>query len=150
MKILSEYKELAGQVFDTIEACAAAERAIDKSRNEAKEQNAKVSARKKELATAVEVADKAVKDAYDAHSKAKEEVRQMLEATNKKMMDILAESEAKVTNAEVAKRDAILAYNKEFGPYQAVYSGDRAQRELDRVIKQFDNTFADIIRKFII
>jgi hypothetical protein len=150
MKILSEYKELAGQVFDSIEACAAAERAVDKARNDAKEQNAKVSARKRELATAIEVAEKSVKDAYDSRIKVKEEVQKILEESNKKMMAMLDDANVKVRDAEKARRDAILAYNNEFGTYQAVYTGERAQREFDRLAKQFDSTFTDMIRRFII
>lgn len=150
MKILSEYKELAGQVFNSIEECAAEEKKIDLAREAAKKKNAEITTRKKQLADAIEAADKAVREAYDAHNKAKEEVRIMLEETNKKMMDILAKADAVVTNAEVAKRDAILAYNKEFGAYQAVYTGDRAQREFDRIARQFDTTFANMIKGFIL
>ena len=150
MKILSEYKELAGQVFNSIDECAAAEHEIDKAKLLEKEKATKQSARKKELATAIEVAEKAVKEAYDARIKTKEEVQKILEESNKKMMAMLDDANIKVRDAEKARRDAILAYNNEFGTYQAVYTGERAQREFDRLAKQFDSTFTDMIRRFIV
>ena len=149
MKILSEYKELAGQVFDSIEACAAAEREVDRAKHLEHEKNSAIAARKKQLAKDVETADKNVKDAYDARIKTKEEVQKILEESNKKMMTMLDEANVKVREAEKARRDAILAYNKEFGTYQAVYTGERAQTEFDRLTKQFDSTFTDMIRRFI-
>jgi formiminotetrahydrofolate cyclodeaminase len=150
MKILSEYKELSGQVFNSIDECAAAEHEIDAAKLLEKEKATKQSARKKELATAIEVAEKAVKEAYDARIKTKEEVQKVLEESNKKMMAMLDDANVKVRDAEKARRDAILAYNNEFGTYQAVYTGERAQREFDRLAKQFDSTFTDMIRRFII
>lgn len=149
MKILSDYKELAGQVFDSIEACAAAEREIDQAKNAAKVKDAEITARKKQLVKDIEIADKRVKEAYDARIKTKEEVQKILEESNKKMMTMLDDANVKVREAEKARRDAILAYNNEFGTYQAVYTGDRAQKEFDRLTKQFDSTFTDMIRRFI-
>lgn len=149
MKILSDYKELAGQVFDSIEACTAAEREIDRAKLAAKVKDAEITARKKQLAKDIETADKRVKDAYDARIKTKEEVQKILEESNKKMMAMLDDANVKVREAEKARRDAILAYNNEFGTYQAVYTGERAQKEFDRLTKQFDSTFTDMIRRFI-
>ena len=149
MKILSEYKELAGQVFDSIEDCAAAEREVDKLKHLENEKNSAITARKKQLAKDIEAADKRVKEAYDARIKTKEEVQKILEESNKKMMTMLDDANVKVREAEKERRDAILAYNNEFGTYQAVYTGERAQKEFDRLTKQFDSTFTDMIRRFI-
>lgn len=149
MKIISDYKELAGQVFDSVEKCAAEEAKIDKAREKAKKAEG-VANRKKVLADKVDAAEKSVKLAYDQYNKAKEEVRKILEESNKKMNEILANAESQVTKAESDRRDAIIAYNQEFGAYQAVYTGDRAQKEFDRIIKQMDNSLTDMIRKFII
>lgn len=149
MKILSEYKELAGQVFDSVEACAAAEREVDKLKQLEHEKNSAIVTRKKQLVKDIEAADKRVKEAYDARIKTKEEVKKILEESNKKMMSMLDDANVKVREAEKARRDAILAYNNEFGTYQAVYTGERAQTEFDRLTKQFDSTFTDMIRRFI-
>ena len=149
MKILSDYKELAGQVFDSIESCTSAEREIDKIKHLEHEKNSAISARKKQLVKDIEAADKRVKDAYDERVKTKEKVQEILEESNKKMMTMLDDANVKVREAEKARRDAIIAYNKEFGTYQAVYTGDRAQKEFDRLTKQFDSTFTDMIRRFI-
>ena len=150
MKIISDYKELAGQVFDSVEKCAAEEAKIDEAREKAKKAATSVANRKKALTDKVDAAEKSVKLAYDQYNKAKEEVRKILEESNKKMNEILANAEGQVTKAESDRRDAIIAYNKEFGAYQAVYTGDRAQKEFDRIIKQMDNSLTDMIRKFII
>lgn len=149
MKILSDYKELAGQVFNSIEACAEAEREIDKAKHLEHEKNSAIATRKKQLVKDIEIADKRVKDAYDARIKTKEEVKKILEESNKKMMTMLDDANVEVREAEKARRDAILAYNNEFGTYQAVYTGERAQKEFDRLTKQFDSTFTDMIRRFI-
>ena len=149
MKIISDFPELEGRTFNSIAECEAEESAVKKKRHAEKLEAKKLTDRKKALANAVETADKAVKDAYDERAKVKTEVKSIIEECNSKIIKMLNEANKKVTDAETIKRDAILAYNKEFGAYQAVYTGERAEKELKRVVNQFDDFFVNAINRFI-
>lgn len=147
MKIVSDYKELEGKTFTSIRECAEAEAAIDKQRAESNK--AMVSKKKKELADAVDVADKQVEKAYEQYNTVRVEVQKILEESNAKMQKMLNDAAQVVREAEQAKRDAIIKYTEQFGPYQKVYTGNRALQEFQRIEDQFNSTFANIVNQFL-
>lgn len=147
MKIVSDYKELEGKTFNSIRECAEAEAAIDKQRAESNK--AAVSKKKKELADAVDVADKQVEKAYEQYNTVRVEVQKILEESNAKMQKMLNDAAQVVREAEQAKRDAIIKYTEQFGPYQKVYTGNRALQEFQRIEDQFNSTFANIVNQFL-
>lgn len=147
MKIVSEYKELEGQTFNTIRECADAEAAVAAKRVEA--QKAEVSKKKRELAKIIDEAEVEVIEAYKKYEDTKKEVQKLLEESNEQMTKLIKDASDSVKTAEQKRRDAILNYTSTFGPYQRVYSGDRAIKEYERVEKQFSNTLSDIINAFI-
>lgn len=148
MRVVSDYKELEGQTFASFRECADAEAAVDKLRQE-KEKSNTVSKKKKQLADAVEEADKAVVSAYENYDKVKAEVRKILEESNARMSKMLQDATNSIKNAEKQKRDAILNYNREYGPYQKVYSGDKATEEFKIFNKKFNDSFDSILSAFL-
>lgn len=149
MKIVSEYKELEGRVFNTVGECAEAEGLIEVQRAELAEKKKKnESSLRKHYSSEIDKADKDLKEAYDNYDKAKEEVRKILEKSNEEMVNILTPAEDKVREAQKAKQDAILKYNEHCGPYQAVYTGDRARQEYNRVINEMNHTFNSFWKNF--
>lgn len=151
MKIYSDYKELEGKVFSTVRECQLAEAKIDADKAAIVEQNkkAELSKKKKEAADAVSKADEALNKAYANYESAKEKVREILEESNKQMEEILTPAKEAVNKAEKLRAEAIQKYTSEFGVYQSVYTGERAQKELERFNKQFNNAFSDIVRAFL-
>ena len=151
MKIISELKELEGQTFANVLACAAAEESVMKSRRDAEKAKEKLNAskRKKELADKVDIADADIENAYNEYEKTKDEVRKILEESNEKMCKMLEDATNKIKVAESAKRDAIMNYTKEFGTFQKVYNGDKATKEFKRIEKQLSNSFDNIIDTFL-
>lgn len=149
MKIFSDYKELEGQVFDTVEQCTEAEAKVEEQRKALAEQEKDKSKLKKSLAKEVDVAEENVKQAYINYDKAKEEVRKILEESNKQMTDILKPAKQAIADAEAARTEAIVNYNKQCGPYQKIYTGDRAMEEYKRISKQFDSIFNKLWNNFI-
>lgn len=151
MKIYSDYKELEGTVFNTVKDCQIAEAKVDAEKAQAVEQARKAEAtkKKKELANAVSKADDAVAKAYSEYEIAKQEVRKILEESNTRMEKILGPAKSAVTKAENVRFEAIKAYNREFGPYQSVYTGERAEKELQRFNQQFNSTFNDLLKAFL-
>lgn len=149
VKIISEYKELEGQTFNTVQECTDAEAKIEERRAEiASNEKLSVTKRKKELAKAISNADAAVQKAYQDYETAKATVRKILEESNEQMMNIINPAKEAITNAEKLRMDAILAYTKEFGSYQSVYTGERAVEEFNRATRPAIS-FADIIKAFI-
>ena len=151
MKIYSDYKELEGQVFNTVRECQLAEAKVETEKAQAVEQarKAEVSKKKKELASAIEQADEVVNKAYAKYEQAKQDVRKILEESNTQMENILTPAKAEVAKAEKLRADAIKEYTNAFGAYQSVYTGERAEQELERFNRQFNSTFADILKAFI-
>lgn len=149
MKIVSEYKELAGQMFDTVQECNEAEAKVEIQRAKDAELAKKSSNRKRELVKGIDEADKAVDAAYENFEAVKKEVQKLVVDTNSKMTSMINTAASKIKEAEKARTDAILKYNAEFGSYQRVYSGDRAKAEYNRIEKQFANAFNDILSAFI-
>lgn len=149
MKIVSEYKELEGQVFDTVDQCAEAEVKVEEQRKALAEQERDKSKLKKSLAKDVDVAEEKVKQAYLNYENAKEQVKKILEESNKQMNDILKPAKQAIADAEAARTEAIVNYNKQCGPYQKIYTGDRAMEEYKRITKQFDNIWNKLWNNFI-
>ena len=148
MKIYSDYQELEGRVFSTVKECRAAEAEVEAAR-EVLATKADTSKKKKALADAIAQADAAVTEAYADYETAKEQVRKILEETNNQMENILTPAKAKVKEAEQRRVDAIKAYTDNYGCYQSVYTGERAEKELERFSRQFNSTFADIVNAFL-
>ena len=149
MKFMSDFKELEGKIFDTIDECKKEEAAVLKNREALMEKEKDKSKLKKKLSAAVDKAEETLKDAYKKYEEAKEAAKIILEESNKQMQDILNPAKEAVAKAEQAKAEAITNFNKECGPYQKVYTGEQAQAELERFNKQFDNMFTRLFKNWL-
>ena len=52
---------------------------------------------------------------------------------------MVKEADEAVKKAETAKRDAILKFNEKFGAYSKTYTGERAEREFERITDYFND-----------
>lgn len=145
---MSDFKELEGKVFNSINECKDAESVILKEREALAEKERDKSKLKKKLSGEVDKAEENLKKAYADYEAAKEAAKKILEESNKQMLDILKPAKKAVEEAELAKAQAIKNFNKECGPYQKIYTGEAAQAELDRFNKQFNNLFVDFFKRW--
>ncbi len=141
MKFMSDFKELEGKIFNSINECKDAESAILKEREAIAEKEKDKSKLKKKLSNAVDKAEENLKVAYAKYEEAKETAKKILEDSNKQMLDILTPAKEAVEAAEKEKAEAIQKFNEECGVYQKVYTGKEAQEELERFKKHFNNLF---------
>lgn len=148
MKFMSDFKELNGRVFNSINECKDAESKVLKEREALAEKERDKSKLKKKLSGEVDKAEEALKKAYADYEAAKEQARRILEESNQQMLDILNPAKKAVEDAELARTQAIKNFNKECGPYQKIYTGDAAQAELDRFNKQFNDLFVDFFKRW--
>lgn len=146
MKFMSDFKELEGKIFNSINDCKDAETKVLKEREALAEKEKDKSKLKKKLSAEVDKCEENLKTAYKEYEVAKDKARKILEDSNKQMTEILTTAKKAVTDAENAKAQAIKNFNKECGPYQKVYTGEQAQVELDRINKQFDNWIIDFFK----
>ena len=137
----------------------------------------KIFSLKKELSKSVEDADSNLTKAYSNYAEAKKRASEVIEDCNTKVTNILEEARKEyeksrdvakkllkesqdkaneilkpakeaVRNAEKEKYDAIAKFNEQCGPYQVVYTGDRAVKEFERVEKRFNDAFEDLFGRF--
>lgn len=137
------FSEKLSKLFDSEEQLFQAE-AEENDRQE-KERIAKAerSKQKKEYADKIEKAQSDVDKAYEDLETAKEEVREILEASNARMNKILNEAKDKVRAAEKTKMDALSEFNKRFGAYTTSYTGEKAEAEYNKLLKKFDTGWFD-------
>lgn len=134
MKIISEYPELKGVVFDTVEACELEEKKIDKIKadNEAKkqaemkEQNAKKTALRAELEQLAKVKN----DAHEKFFVAKKTAQETIEKANADVTKAYAEFQKAVR----AYNDKTLEYNQLTGN---VHNADRKEFTPEELFKAF-------------
>jgi hypothetical protein len=148
MKFMSDFKELNGKIFNSINECKDAESKILKEREAFAEKEKDKSKLKKKLSGEVDKAEEALMKAYANYEAAKERAREIIEESNKQMLDIINPAKKAVEDAELARTQAIKNFNKECGPYQKIYTGESAQAELDRFNKQFNNLFVDFFKRW--
>lgn len=129
------YSDTLKKFFDTEEQCLTAEQTDAQEKELAKVTKAK-------LAKAVDDADKAVDDAYKGFSEAKDKVAELQKEYDNKVDEILNPAKDKVLSALNARREAIVNFNKKYGPYTTVYTGDKATNELSKLISNFNKMFS--------
>lgn len=146
------FSEKLNKVYNSEAECQAAEMAFDaeqkaKAEREAaiKEQENKVaiqtSKRKKELAKAVDDAEAKVAKAYEDYEVVKEEIKKLTEEYNKKISDLTNPAKEAITQAQRERFQAISEFNKEFGAYTTIYSGNRALEEMKRANSWINDIF---------
>ena len=120
MKILSDYPELKGQVFDSVDACATEEAKVDKAREKAKEAEAKKATEAEAAKAAVEVARKNLIEARKAITATRVEANKIVEDAQKKAAEMMEPVYANCHKAQEELRKALATYNSLNAPRRVV------------------------------
>lgn len=160
------YSEKLDKTFNTEKECLKAEKEYERknkyikenkplNENETSEELAKqqvnkslISKEKKEYANKVAEAEKALEEANNIYSTAQDRAAEILETSNRQVKEILEEAKNRVKDAERARRDALVEFNKRFGPYTTHYTGERAVDEFNKAINRFNEPIYDLFRYF--
>lgn len=147
MKITSE---LTGKEYKTVDECLKAEEEYkkgleEKATTEAKKLN-ELGKEKKLLAKAIEEAEDKVREAENLYEVARQKAADILDESNKQVEKILSDAREKVKQAEEEKLNAVMKFNKEFGTYKTVITGEKAAEEYNKAVKRFDNMFKDFMK----
>ena len=129
------YSETLTKLFDSEKELKAAEKAFE-DKNLQKENT------KKELSQKIEAAETALDAAHKNYEAVREEAARLMDESNKQILKMINDAKAKITEAEKNRTDAIVAFNQQFGTYRANYTGERAQRESDRINKIVNDIFS--------
>ena len=142
MKFINEYTK---ESFDNAEACEKSEKEfLDKKEQETKAEEAKVkelSIQKKELAKSIEDADKELDIAYKEYNEAKESAKAIYKEAVDKANAILDSAREKISVAEKNKYNAISQFNSKFGTYKTFYTGEKAEKEYDKISRRISAIF---------
>ena len=110
MKFMSDFKELEGQVYNSINECKDAENKVLKEREAREVKERDKSKLRKKLSGEVEAAEADLKKAYENYEAAKETARKMIEEYNKKIQDLLNPAKEAVKEAQLAKISELDGY----------------------------------------
>ena len=142
------YSELLDKLYDSTEQLTEEETAYLKKKADAEAKKAAKNEQpanlKKELAKAIEDADAELDDAYEAYKEAKQTCNEMWEETRKLVADIMQPATQIVKTAQAKRLEAIQNFNKEFGAFRTTYTGDKAQKEFERCLSDFDSLFKQL------
>lgn len=139
------FSEKLNQTFDTEKECLEAERKDQVNKQILEGQKSK---HKKELANAIEDADKKLNEANRLYDVAKQKAADILEKSNKEVKEILETAEKEVKKVNEEKLNAILAFNKEFGEYSVTYTGEKAAIEYNNILKSFQSDLRRFFNNF--
>lgn len=138
MKITSE---ITNKEYATVEECLKAEAEFKSAKEQAASN--KTSTEKKKLVDVIEACEKATNVAYEnleiaksevreMYAKSKKELEELIDKRNEEMSKVLEPVEKAVKDAERAKYNAISNFNKQFGVYRKVYTGEDAIKDLKK------------------
>lgn len=129
------YSEVLKKLFTSEKELKAAEKTFE-DKNLQKENT------KKEMSVRIEAAEEALDAAHKNYEAVREEAAKVLDESNKQVIKMMNDAKARITAAEKARTDAIVAFNQQFGTYRANYTGERAKRESDRINKMINDIFS--------
>lgn len=129
------YSETLNKLFESEKELKAAEKAYN-DKNLQKENT------KKELSNKIEAAEAALDAAHKNYEVVRVEAAKLMDESNKQIVKMMNEAKDRITAAEKARTDAIVAFNQQFGTYRANYTGDRAKRESERINKIVNDLFS--------
>ena len=136
------YSEKLDKLFDTLEALQEAEsKKVTKKRRmpEVDPVDEPAVPTRKELASAVEAADEAVKEAYAQYETAKVKAEELSKKYLEEVNAILDPAQKAVKDAEKNRYEAIRKFNDSYGAYQVTYTGARAADEMMKAISNINS-----------
>ena len=134
------YSDLTKKMYDTEKELCEAEDCYKNEQEKKLQESTKVSNRKKELAKNVQDADDKVIAARNAYDIALQDIEKLSKEYTKKCDSIMDEAKKALNDAEREKYEAVLAFNKEFGPYTTTYTGEKASEQFNRISKQLERS----------
>lgn len=150
------YSEVTKQMYDSVKECQKAEEAYAKQQIEAEEKakalEAKVaeekaiaSKKRKELSDAIEKAEEEYVAAFNMYDVARKQADEIILDAKKKASEVVAAAAKEVEKASEKKMKAVSEFNKEFGPYRTVVTGNKAvelhNKLLSNVNRMWPNLF---------
>ena len=152
------YSEVTKELYDDVKECQKAEDSYAKKQLEAEEkqkaleakvaeEKAAISKKRKELSDAIEKADEDYVAACNVYDVARKQADDVIIEARKKAADILSAAAKEVEKASEKKMNAVSEFNKEFGPYSTVVTGNKAVELHNKVVsnfyRMFNNAFSD-------
>ena len=138
------YSEVLDKLFDSEEEVTTAETEYNESLVRQEEAKKKVSKEKKALADEIEKADAELDKAYKYYEDAKQEVLLRKKNVDEECQSIMKEAKEYLKDAQANKLRLVEQFAEKFGSYSVSYTGDRAQKEMNRHLSWFD----DLINHF--
>lgn len=158
------FSEILNKNFDTVEELKSAEDKHALAEAAKRDEANKVSKEKKELSTAIDLANDELDEALDyfddCKNKAREiyeasgkeiaeledKMKKILEKSNKEAEDILNRGKTKVREAKKKKADALKAFISKYGSYSNKVTGEDAEKEFRRLDYTFNSDFNKLFK----
>lgn len=148
------YSELTKELYDDVKECQKAEEAYAKKQLEEEEkqkaleakvaeEKAAISKRRKELSDAIESADEEYTTACNLYDIARKQADDIILEAKKKANDVLNVAAKEVEAASEKKMNAVAEFNKEFGPYKTVVTGNKAMEFHNKLISNLKRIFTN-------
>lgn len=143
------YSETLKKLFETEEELVRAEEREEKIKAEEAKIKEDLSNKKKAAAKKVEEATLAYDRATEEYEKAKKEIylilkqsedeaAKILQKANEEVEERLEAEKKKLFDVKKQKMTAIEEFNKNYGPYKTVLTGENAKKEFERLSNDFD------------
>lgn len=148
------YSEKLNQLFDSQEELELAEgkkaatKKVSVNEKVAKKTAAETAPTKKQLASEIELAEDALREAYSNYDAAKVKAEEVCKKFLEEINSILDPAKKAVKDAEKNRYEAIRKFNDSYGTYQVTYTGARAANDMINAINNINlsthNIFRDI------
>lgn len=141
MKIISDYPELKGQVFDSVDACATEEKKVEAAREAAKKAEQKKAIQLNDAKAAVDTARKNLIEAKKAVVAARIEGDKIIAAAHTEAAKLLEPAYEECRKAQSELRKALSTYNS-LNNSERVMTGNMNDEDFKKVLKI---VFGDLI-----
>ena len=138
------YSETLKKMFESVEELEEAEKAEEARALQQEQEKTALSNEKKTFAKKIEEADEKVKEAYNHYDLVKEEAEKIAAEANKKIAELIDPAKQAIKDAEKERYNAIVDFNKRYGKYSVIYTGDRAFQEMKRADMYLNNIFKNL------
>lgn len=141
MKFISEDGKEYASVKECIEADKKFKEVQKKAEEEKKAEENKLQeektaliAKKKEKSKAIEDATDKLEEKQKLYQVAKKKAEQIIRDANKEAENVLKEAAKEVEKASEERMNAVISFNKDFGPYRTTLTGKDAAEEFNRFL----------------
>lgn len=144
------YSDKTKKLYDSEEELFNAEKRVEELEAEEVERKKKLSNEKKDAALKVQLATEAYEKATEQFEKDKKVIEQIMDDARDDAAHIMAEAHEKcegmlkvskemLRKAKQEKLEAIEVFNKSYGPYKTILTGEKARKEFEKINSRFDD-----------